>query len=79
MTYSDIIKNIAQTKIELAETAITTPYLFHEYQAWQGAKLALPKAQADLEKAASAWSEIIHPALKLPSFAGLAQQKGPIP
>jgi hypothetical protein len=72
-------ENIADAKRSVAETAIGSPYIYHEYGEWQDAKHAVVAAQARLAIAEKRWLRLLEPVQDDKLLMQLAKRKGLLP
>lgn len=62
MSSKGIIKQIKAAKVEVARTALTTPFAYQEANEVMEAREELRIAQARLARAEKAWAALIRPA-----------------
>lgn len=79
MNRDDFVRASKEAGRSLAETAITTPYIFQEYAEWEGRKRELERATLQLAEAEAKWLQRLAPALEDPLLRKLAEQRGLLP
>lgn len=79
MRHEDLLAAGRAAALSLAETAVTTPYLFPEYAIWQGRLEDLAKAKERLAEAEKRWMARLEPAMADPLLRKLAEQRGLLP
>lgn len=75
----DLMDSINSAKKSLAKTAITTPYIYHEYGVWKAAIKERDAAEEKLKIAEARWLRMIEPALDDPLLKALAVREDLIP
>ena len=79
MKHEDYAKAAKDAKLQLAESALTTPYITSEYGNWKHAIKEFELAKRRLAAAEAAWRLRIEPALADPNLRRFAEQRGMIP